>query len=411
MPGRRLLSCGAGHGGTEGSAMGFESLRPLAPDPLLALIGRFRTDRRDRKMDLGVGMYRDAAGETPVFQAVKQAEARLLQGQRTKGYLGAEGDPAFVALLGARIFGADAALPGVQAVGGTGALRLAADLLARSQAGRRIWLGMPSWPNHAPIFAAAGLQTLGFDLVHPATGGARPEAILQALEASRPGDAVLIHGCCHNPTGIDADAGLIRKIAALMAARGLIPLVDLAYQGLGRGWHEDGAATRRLVESVPTALVAASCDKNFGLYRERTGALFVSSPTRREAQALCSHLVALARTAYSMPPDHGAAVVRSILEDDDLAELWSAELNAMRGRIGRLRAALAAYGQVGGVDLGALAGGLGMFAMLKLAPAQIDRLQAEFGIYMAQSGRINIAGLAEDDIDRFVDALRSVSED
>jgi aromatic-amino-acid transaminase len=388
--------------------MGFENLRQLAPDPLLALIGRFRTDRRDRKMDLGVGMYRDAAGETPVFQAVKQAEALLLHGQRTKGYLGAEGDQAFVALLGSQILGA--ALPGLQTVGGTGALRLAADLLARSQAGRRIWLGTPSWPNHAPIFAAAGLQTLDFDLLHPATGCPLPEAMLEALKASQPGDAVLIQGCCHNPTGIDADAALIEEIAALMAARGLIPLVDLAYQGLGRGWHEDGAATRRLVERVPTVLVAASCDKNFGLYRERTGALFVSSPTRQEAQAMCSHLVALARTAYSMPPDHGAAVVQAILEDDDLTELWSAELDAMRGRIGRLRAALAAYGQVGGVDLGALEGGLGMFAMLRLTPQQIERLQAEFGIYMAQSGRINIAGIAEDDIDRCVDALRSVGE-
>jgi aromatic-amino-acid transaminase len=396
-------------GGAKEWAMGFENLQPVAPDPLLALMGRFRTDSRDRKMDLGVGVYRDAAGETPVFQAVKQAEARLLHGQRTKAYIGAEGDQAFVARLGAQIFGAGIALPGLQTVGGTGALRLAADLLARSQVGRRIWLGTPSWPNHAPIFVAAGLQTLGFDLFRPATARPRPEAMLEALQTSQPGDAVLIHGCCHNPTGIDASAALIEEIAALMVKRGLIPLVDLAYQGLGRGWHEDGATTRRLVERVPTVLVAASCDKNFGLYRERTGALFVSSPTRQEAQSLCSHLVSLARTAYSMPPDHGAAVVRSILEDDDLTELWSAELDAMRGRIGRLRAALAAYGQVGGIDLGALHEGLGMFAMLPLTPQQIERLQAEFGIYMAQSGRINIAGLAEDSIDRFVDALRSVS--
>jgi aromatic-amino-acid transaminase len=387
--------------------MGFEHLRPLAPDPLLALMGRFRTDRRDRKMDLGVGMYRDASGETPVFQAVKQAEMQLLRGQRTKSYIGVEGDQAYVALLGARIFGEAANLPGLQTVGGTGALRLAADLLARSHSGRRIWLGTPTWPNHAPIFAAAGLQTRCFGLFHPATTRPRPEAMLEALQASQPGDAVLIHGCCHNPTGIDADAAAIEEIAALMEARGLVPLVDLAYQGLGRGWHEDAAATRRLVERVPTVLVAASCDKNFGLYRERTGALFVSS---REAQSLCSHLAAIARTAYSMPPDHGAAVVRTILEDEGLTELWSSELEAMRARIGRLRAALAAYGQVGAVDLGALDGGLGMFAMLPLALPQIDRLQAEFGIYMAPSGRMNIAGLAEDDIDRFVDALRIVSQ-
>jgi aromatic-amino-acid transaminase len=390
--------------------MGFENLRQLAPDPLLALMGRFRTDSRDRKMDLGVGVYRDATGNTPVLQAVKQAEALLLQGQRTKAYIGAEGDQAFVALLGTRIFGPGAALPGLQTVGGTGALRLAADLLARGRAGRRIWLGTPSWPNHAPIFAAAGLQTQCFDLCYKGSTSPRPEAMLEALQASEPGDAVLIHGCCHNPTGIDPDITQIEQIAALVEARGLIPLVDIAYQGLGRGWNEDAQATRRLVARVPTVLVAASCDKNFGLYRERTGALFVSSPTRQEAQSLCSHLVAIARTTYSMPPDHGAAVVRNILEDTDLTDLWSAELDAMRGRIGRLRGALAAYGQVGAIDLGALEAGLGMFAMLPLTPLQIERLQSEFSIYMAQSGRINIAGLAEDDIDRLVNALRCVAE-
>jgi aromatic-amino-acid transaminase len=340
---------------------------------------------------------------------VKQAEALLLHGQGTKAYIGAEGDQAFVALLGGRIFGPGTALPGLQTVGGTGALRLAADLLARGRAGRRIWLGTPSWPNHAPIFTAAGLQTQCFDLCHPGSKIPRPEAMLEALQASEPGDAVLIHGCCHNPTGIDPDIAQIEQIATLIEARGLIPLVDIAYQGLGRGWHEDGQATRHLVARVPTVLVAASCDKNFGLYRERTGALFVSSPTRQEAQSLCSHLVAIARTTYSMPPDHGAAVVRNILEDGDLTELWSGELEAMRGRIGRLRGALAAYGKVGVIDLGALGAGLGLFAVLPLTPAQIDRLQTEFGIYMAQSGRINIAGLAEDDIDRFVDALRCVS--
>lgn len=392
--------------------MTFGDLKPAATDPLLGLMSRFRADSRARKIDLGVGVYRDAAGNTPVFAAVKAAEQRLATGQTSKAYVGAEGDPEFVSLLATAVFGgsmADLQLAGMQTVGGTGALRLAAELLSRTRPGRRIWLSLPTWPNHVPLFTAAGLEVhgvAGFDLVAQRH---RTEALLQALAGAAPGDALLLHGCCHNPTGVDPDLGFLESIAAEISARGLIPLIDMAYQGLGRGWSEDGAAMRRLA-ALPNVLIAYSCDKNFGLYRERVGALFVAGATPSETQTLLSHLVALARASYSMPPDHGAAVVRVILEDPALTRLWRSELDAMQSRLRSLRDALAAHGRIGAVNLGSLADGHGLFALLPLSPAQIELLQADHGIYLPHSGRINIAGLAEQHIDRFVASLRAVQQ-
>jgi aromatic-amino-acid transaminase len=385
----------------------FGDLAFLTPDPVLALMSRFRADGRARKMDLGVGVYRDSHGNTPVFAAVKSAEARLADGQRTKAYLGSEGDPEFLALLGAEALRWSGGT-GLQTVGGTGALRLAADLLTRTQPGRRIWMGVPSWPNHTPIFAEAHLQPATVELFDTTTRRYRPEALLDALQRAAPGDAVLLHGCCHNPTGVDASSDFWQDLANLVVARGLIPLVDMAYQGLGRGWTEDSAGVRLLAQRVPRLLVAYSCDKNFGLYRERVGALFVAGATPRETSLLVNHLVALARASYSMPPDHGAAVVRVILQSDLLTEAWRTEIHGMRARIQGLRAALAAHGSVGSVDLASLAHGQGMFAVLPLSVAEIDLLQSDYGIYMAHSGRMNIAGLAEQHVDRFVDALRAV---
>jgi len=392
--------------------MTFGDLKPAATDPLLGLMSRFRADSRARKIDLGVGVYRDAAGNTPVFAAVKAAEQRLATGQTSKAYVGAEGDPEFVSLLATAVFGGSMAglqLAGMQTVGGTGALRLAAELLSRTRPGRRIWLSLPTWPNHVPLFTAAGLEVhgvAGFDLVAQRH---RTEALLQALAGAAPGDALLLHGCCHNPTGVDPDLGFLESIAAEISARGLIPLIDMAYQGLGRGWSDDGAAMRRLA-ALPNVLIAYSCDKNFGLYRERVGALFVAGATPSETQTLLSHLVALARASYSMPPDHGAAVVRVILEDPALTRLWRSELDAMQSRLRSLRDALAAHGRIGAVNLGSLADGHGLFALLPLSPAQIELLQADHGIYLPHSGRINIAGLAEQHIDRFVASLRAVQQ-
>jgi aromatic-amino-acid transaminase len=384
----------------------FDDLPIMAPDPILALMRRFRADTRPRKMDLGIGVYRDARGRTPVFAAVKSAERHLLETQETKAYLGSEGDLDFVALLGAEALQWRTAA-GLQTVGGTGALRLAAELLA-STGCRRIWMGVPSWPNHLPLFVASGLRVATVELFDVATQRYCPAALLEALQDADPGDAVLLHGCCHNPTGVDPQPGFWDSIADVIIARELVPLVDVAYQGLGRGWAEDGAGLRSLAQRVPNLFVAYSCDKNFGLYRERVGALFVARAAAAETQKLCAHLAARARTHYSMPPDHGAAIVRVILQDQALTRLWRAELDGMRRRILDLRAALARHGRIGAVDLKPLADGQGMFALLALSAAQIDVLQLEFGIYMAHSGRINIAGMAPEQVDRFVDALHVV---
>ncbi len=380
--------------------MPFRILGAAAPDALSAFASRSRADLRPRKLDLGIGVYRDTLGQTPIFDAVKRAESQLLSSQTSKAYLGSEGDQEFVALLGAEAFGIDRHLAGLQTVGGTGALRLAADLLVRTAPGRRLWIGTPTWANHLPIFAASGLQV----------ASCSNHKLLDALQAASPGDALLIQACGHNPTGLDAGGAHWDALVEVILARGLAVLIDVAYQGLAKGWREDCAALRDLIEQVPNLLIAYSCGKNFGLYRERAGALLVGRPRAAETHSVLGQLVALARVSYSMPPDHGAAVVRCILENPRLKEIWRLELEAMRVRIQRLRVALSAYGRVGAVDLSVLAQGAGMFALLPIAAPAIERLRTEFGVYLGPAGRINIAGLAEDTIHPFVDALNQVQE-
>ncbi|KQN35628.1 aromatic amino acid aminotransferase [Sphingomonas sp. Leaf407] len=387
--------------------MPFRSLVVQPADSLLRLIGAYRADPRAHKIDLGVGVFRDDAGHTPVMLAVKQAEMRLIATQDSKAYLGPEGDKGFTALLEPLVFGDT--LPadrrcGLQTPGGTGALRLGAELLAKAGV-RRILVGQPSWANHAPVFAAAGLTVVSHAAFDMAAQRIDLPAMRAAIGQAEAGDAILLHGCCHNPTGIDPDAGEWRAIADAVADSRLIPFVDLAYQGLGDGMEADALGTRTVLGAVSFGIVAYSCDKNFGLYRERTGALWVSAPDADHRDVVLSNLLALARANWSMPPDHGAATVRIVLEDEHLAADWRGELDGLRGRLQRLRAELAAIGQAGSVDLAPLAQGKGMFATLPLSPGQIEWLRATHGIYMAGSGRINIAGFAPGDIARFGEAL------
>lgn len=390
--------------------MHFMTLARQADDPILAMGAAFSADVRDRKLDLGIGVYRDASGQTPVMRAVKEAERRLLIGQPTKSYLGVEGDRAFLegveplALGDAR---ADHAVTAIQTVGGTGALRLAADLLAREKPDRTVWFGAPSWTNHGALFAAAGLAVRTFRYLDPLSQQIDEAAFGEALEAAREGDVFVLHGCCHNPTGVDASAAQWRSIGRALARRNLLPLVDSAYHGLGQGLEADRAGLRILLEEVPSALVAYSCSKNFALYRERVGALFVVG-RRQGVELAASNLTALARATYSMPPDHGAAVVRTILHSDELTAIWRAELDAMRGRVQGLRALLAREGRIGPIDLGRLATQHGFFSSLALAPADIARLRDDHGVYVVPSGRINIAGLREEQVGAFVAALRAV---
>jgi len=387
------------------SAAMFDTLERQPPDALLAVIGLHRADPRPDKIDLGVGVYRDATGATPVMRAIKAAEARLLAEQQSKGYLGAEGDQRFTDLLAPIALGAalaaDHRLTGIQTPGGTGALRLAAELIARTNHAPTIWIGTPTWPNHAPIFREAGLAVRTHRYFDAARSDVDFDAFVTALGEAAAGDVVLLHGCCHNPTGTALSDGQWAELTALIAARGLVPLVDLAYQGLGSGLEEDAAGARALLATVPEALVAYSCDKNFALYRERVGALWVQAATPAAAVPVRETMLVLARSLWSMPPDHGAAAVRLILDDPILTADWREELDGMRHRLHGLRATLgAAHPQ-----LSFIARQQGLFALLPIDRTTVAALRADHGIYMPDSGRINIAGLNEASCARFVTAL------
>jgi aromatic-amino-acid transaminase len=290
----------------------FETLAEQPADALLALIGLFRDDPRQGKLDLGVGVYRDDSGATPIMAAVKEAERILLETRTTKSYLGPEGDLVYVDLLKPIAFGTNPGprLTGVQTPGGTGALRLGAELIAAAKPGARVLVGTPTWPNHAPIIKATGLTLVAHPFFDVATQCLDFAALTAAVGAAGPGDVVLLHGCCHNPAGADLDDGQWDELADLLAARGVTPFVDLAYQGLGRGLDADAYGTRRLIATLPEVIVAYSCDKNFGLYRDRVGALYVAARDEAAAAVVRSNLAALARVNWSMPPDHGAAIVR-----------------------------------------------------------------------------------------------------
>lgn len=383
----------------------FATLKRQPPDALLSVIAMHRADTRGFKMDLGVGVYRNERGVTPIMRAVKAAEAQLLAEQRSKGYLGAEGDQRFTELLADVALGwtlaGDSRLTGVQTPGGTGALRLAAALLARSDRPPVIWTGAPTWPNHAPIFQAAGLTVRNLPFFDPVRADLDFAAFVSALDEAAPDDVVLLHGCCHNPTGAGFSTAQWRELIALFERRGLVPLIDLAYQGLGAGLEEDAAGTRAMLAAVPEALIAYSCDKNFGLYRDRVGALWVQSSVAASTDPVRDTLLLLARSLWSMPPDHGAAAVRIILDDPTLTAEWRTELEGMRGRIAALRVALGTSHP----RLAPIAYQHGMFALLPIDCAAVATLRRDHAIYMPDSGRINIAGLTVDAIAPFVAAL------
>lgn len=389
-----------------------DRLTPQAPDALLALIKMYAADDRPDKIDLGVGVYRTDDGATPVFKAIKQSEQRLVDEQDSKSYLGPEGDVGFVHALMPYIFGKDATMggriEGMQTPGGTGAVRLATSL--SKQAGvTRVLMGVPSWPNHAQILKDVGLEVVTFEHAKP-DGSANLDALLGALRQAGDGDAVLLHGCCHNPTGVDYSLDDWRAIAQQLESSPVLPIVDTAYQGLGKGLEEDVAGMRLLLAAVPEALIAYSCDKNFGLYRDRVGAFYVKARSGDQLDAILSNANALARANWSMPPDHGGAAVRKILRDEGMTKLWLDELESMRARLRWVRDRLGrADNEVPGLDLAPLGRQNGMFATLPLDKDQIAVMRDQHAIYMAGSGRINVAGLTKGNIDKFISALADVT--
>lgn len=389
-----------------------DALQPQAPDALLALIKLYAADTRADKIDLGVGVYRTDTGTTPVFKAIKLAEQKLVDHQDSKGYLGPEGDMGFVEALMPYIFGNRSTMPGqiegMQTPGGTGACRLAF-ALAKKGGVKRVLMGVPSWPNHAQILSDLGLEVVAFQHTR-ADGSADVAALLDVLAGAGAGDAVLIHGCCHNPTGVDYTAEDWAAITDTLADGKVLPIVDFAYHGLGHGLDQDAAGMRGLLARVPEALVAYSCDKNFGVYRDRVGAFYVKSDRAEHLPLAMSNAAALARANWSMPPDHGGAAIRLILGDEEMTKVWLDELGSMRARLRWVRERLAqADNEVPGLDLAVLANQSGMFATLPLSKEQIQSLRDDHGIYMAGSGRINVAGLTSGNIDKFVAALAAVT--
>ncbi|SMQ63430.1 aromatic-amino-acid transaminase [Altererythrobacter xiamenensis] len=388
-----------------------ENLTSQPPDALLALIKMHAADPRQDKIDLGVGVYRTGQGDTPVFAAIKQAEQRLVDQQDSKSYLGPEGDMGFVEALMPYIFGDDPTrggrIQGMQTPGGTGAVRLAV-ALAQKAGVERLHMGTPSWPNHAQILGDIALELAPFN--HATEDGrADIDAVLAAIDGAHETDAILLHGCCHNPTGVDYTDEEWDRIAEALASKGLFPIVDTAYQGLGHGLEEDAHGVRRVLDAVPEAFVAYSCDKNFGVYRDRVGAFYAKAKNADELETVFSNANALARAAWSMPPDHGGAAVRVILRDADLTKLWLDELDTMRERMRTVRERLAEAGVAGSVDLVPLGRQNGLFSVLPVTPEQVKQLREDHGIYMAGSGRINVAGLTMTNIDKFIAAIADVT--
>ncbi|MFJ4777109.1 aromatic amino acid transaminase [Streptomyces sp. NPDC088762] len=375
-----------------------ELLPPPPTDPLWDLTAEYAADERPERLNLVLGVYRDAAGRTPVMAAVREAEIRLAERSASKEYRGLSGNTGFNRALVEMVLGAGDGAAGraaaVQTVAGSGALRLLADLICRTRPGTTVWISDPAYVNHRPILEAAGLRVRPFGWVD-AEGGFDAAGVLRELSAARRDDVVLLQGCCHNPSGVDPSPQDWAALADLAVRDGWVPFVDLAYHGLGGGLEADLAATRMLAARVPEMLIAVSCSKNFGLYSDRTGCAIVLGASGRAVRHAETTLQNAARTLYSMPPEHGAAVVTTILEDERLHALWRAELDVMRGRIAANRTDLTTHLSALGCEAQArsLARQKGMFSMLPLSAEQMLRLRRQFAIYGTTSGRINIAGI------------------
>ena len=383
---------------------GLADLSPVPEDPLIALIGMVNADPRPNKIDVGVGVFRDGAGNTPILKVVKEAEQRLLDTQATKAYIGSAGDKRFAELLRPILLGehaGDDRIAGIQTPGGCGALRLGFELIATVNPGARVLVGAPTWPNHPPIIIAVRLEVVEYPYYERGQGAIRFEDMLEALNQGAPGDVALLHGCCHNPTGADLNPVQWAEVTDVCRDRGLIPLVDIAYQGFGRGLDEDAAGLHGILSQCDEVIIAQSCDKNFSVYRDRLGSIFVKTGTAQTTATAMSHVLQRAREMWSMPPDHPAAAARIILEDPELRERWLVELAAMRDRINAVRQRIAAADP----RLGFIGRQFGMFSMLPLSREQVLKLREEHAIYMADSGRFNVVGMGDGEIDRFIAAV------
>ncbi|MEH6520341.1 amino acid aminotransferase [Sulfitobacter sp.] len=376
----------------------FETLKQQPADKILALVQMYREDPRESKVDLGVGVYKDATGLTPIMRAVKTAEHQLWETQDSKVYTGLAGDPAFGDAMVDLVLGDAVPRANVAAAatpGGTGAVRQAFELIQMARPDARIFVSNPTWPNHISMLSYLGIEMVPYRYFDDETRGVDFDGLIADLKTAKKGDVVLLHGCCHNPTGANLNSAEWDEVIKVLLETGATPMIDIAYQGFGDGLQEDAAATRKLVAAVPECLIAASCSKNFGIYRERTGLLMVVS-AESSAKALYQGTLAyLNRQNFSFPPDHGARLVTMVLNDAELRADWEAELEDVRLTMLGLRTQLAAELQrLSGSDrFGFLAQHRGMFSRLGTTPEMVEKLRAEHGIYMVGDSRMNIAGL------------------
>ncbi len=378
----------------------FESLKPVAMDPILGLMAAFRADDRTTKIDLGVGVYMNDQGHTPVMASVKEAEAQLMQLETTKSYQGIAGDPGYNQHMLELLFGPEHSILSsgrvktIQAPGGSGALRVGAEVIQRARPESKLWVGVPTWPNHIPLLGSAGFEIKEYPYYDRDTKQINADAMMETLKQVPAGDMVLLHGCCHNPTGADLTHAHWDLIADLALERGFIPFIDTAYQGLGDGLDEDAYGLRMMADRLPELLVASSCSKNFGLYRERTGSITFIAENAKQADIVASQAMSVARQIYSMPPAHGALIVSLILGDTALRANWETELTEVRSRIQSMRTLLtdSIQNNAAGVDFSHVQQQKGMFSFLGLNTDQLDQLRNEFGIYIVSSSRVNLAG-------------------
>jgi aspartate aminotransferase len=391
----------------------FETLKPTPPDKIIELMGLFKADPRGDKVDLGVGVYKDAQGNTPVMRAVKAAEARLLEEQKSKSYVGVLGDLGFVDALADLALGPAVPrdrLAGAQTPGGTGAIRQLFELVRRAAPAATVWHSDPSWPNHPAILGYLGIPARTYRYFDPASRGVDFGAMMADLAQMKPGDVLLLHGCCHNPTGADLSGDQWRELTGFVRKARVVPLVDLAYQGFGDGLEPDAAGLREMAAEVPELMLAVSCSKNFGLYRDRVGAAYVLSNDKAASEVTLANLFSLNRLNFSFPPDHGAKVVAAILGDPALEADWMAELEDMRLRMLDLRRGLAEAlrRETNSDRFDFVAHHRGMFSRLGASPEQVRALRDEHGIYMVGDSRVNVAGLPADGLDKLARALVAV---
>jgi aspartate aminotransferase len=394
----------------------FESLSTLPADPILGLGQSFKEDSNPDKISLSVGVYQDESGTTPIFTAVKKAEQQLISAQKSKAYIAQAGDERFLHGLSTLILGQQLReslgdrMAAVMTPGGCGALRVSAEMLVAASSSSKLWVSDPTWGNHYPLLQSAGLELKQYRYYDTEIKGINFQAMLDDLAQIPAGDSVLLHGCCHNPTGADLTTDQWDQVIALLAERQLLPFFDVAYQGFGDGLEADAYSVRQAVKLLPEVLIASSCSKNFGLYRERTGAAIIISQSAQATDAANSHILSAARRSYSMSPYHGAGIAGLVMSEPDLKREWMDELESVRNRMNRLRVELSnGLNQAQSkIDFSFVARSKGMFCFLGISRDQVLQLRSQYGIYLLESTRINVAGLSDANLSTIIERVAEV---